>query len=163
MSCIGMAPDAVATSVTNLELGAAVTVLSLAILLLSAITIRNVVKAVRTKGRTGAIRRYVTALVAALLLIPLIRFSDVEIHLLMNPEYVVGRTIGFCQVFARGAGIEFRYKVDGISYTNCNTFHPLSKDEIEVPGGFYQVRYSARFPGKGRIDFKKPSSQPTED
>ena len=74
--------------------------------------------------------------------------------LLKNPEYVQGTTVGYCDVFARGQGIEFEYEVNGQKFRNCNTFHPVSKDSIIVPGGKYQVRYSVKFPGLGRMNFR---------
>ncbi len=154
-----MASGAVATSVTNLELGAAVTVLSLVGLLLSAVAIGNLVRAMRAKHKKSTTRRYVTAFVAVLLLIALVRFASVEFQLLLSPKYAPGKTVGFCQVFARGAGIEFSYEVDGVTYTNCNTFHPLSKDEIDVPNGRYSVRYSHRHPEKGRMDFSRRAGE----
>jgi hypothetical protein len=66
--------------------------------------------------------------------------------------------VGYCEVFARGQGIEFEYEVNGQKFRNCNTFHPVSKDSIIVPGGKYQVRYSAKFPGAGRMNFRLKSN-----
>ena len=80
----------------------------------------------------------------------------VEAALLKNPEYVQGTTVGFCNVFARGQGIEFEYEVAGQKFSNCNTFHPVSKDSIIVPGGKYMVRYSKKIPGAGRMNFHNP-------
>lgn len=78
----------------------------------------------------------------------------VEAALLKNPEYVPGITLGYCSVFALGAGIEFEYEVNGQKIRCCNTFHPISRDSIKVPGGKYRVRYSEKFPDEGRINFK---------
>ena len=80
----------------------------------------------------------------------------VEAALLKSPEYVPGTTIDYCNVFAEGQGIEFEYEVNGRKFLNCDTFHPISKDSIIVPGGKYMVRYSQKFPDKGRMDFQKP-------
>lgn len=78
-----------------------------------------------------------------------------ESELLKNPKYTTGITISYCSAFARGEGIEFEYDVNGVKYRNCNTFHPISKDSIIVPGGKYLVRYSKLYPAKGRMDFKR--------
>lgn len=80
----------------------------------------------------------------------------VEAALLKSPEYLSGTTIGYCKVFAKGQGIEFEYEINGDKFINRDTFHPISKDSIIVPGGKYLVRYSKKFPGKGRMDFRKP-------
>lgn len=79
----------------------------------------------------------------------------VEEALLKKPEYVTGTTLGYCEVFAKGRGIEFEYEAGGRKYRNCNTYHPVSKDSILVPGGKYQVRFSKKFAGKGRMNFRK--------
>ncbi|MCK9451672.1 MAG: hypothetical protein M0Q90_08275 [Bacteroidales bacterium] len=80
----------------------------------------------------------------------------VEAALLKNPEYLSGTTIGYCNAFAKGQGVEFEYEINGHKYLNCDTFYPVSKDSILVPGGEYLVRYSKEFPDKGRMDFQKP-------
>lgn len=77
----------------------------------------------------------------------------VEGALLKNDEYVKGTTIGYCSVFMLGKGIEFEYEAHGQKFRNCNTFYPIGKDSIQVPGGRYKVRYAEKFPGKGRMDF----------
>jgi len=79
----------------------------------------------------------------------------IEATLLESPEYVSGTTIGYCNAFAKGQGIEFEYEINGHKYLNCDTFYPISKDSIVVPGGQYLVRYSKKFPDKGRMDFQK--------
>lgn len=81
----------------------------------------------------------------------------IEAALLQNPEYVLGTTIGYCNVFAKGQGIEFEYEVNGKKFINCDTFHPISKDSIVVPGGKYIVRYSKEIPDEGRMNFNKNS------
>ncbi len=78
----------------------------------------------------------------------------VEAALLKSQEYVPGITLGYCSVFALGTGIEFEYEVNGQKIRCCNTFHPISRDSIKVPGGKYIVRYSEKFPDEGRINFK---------
>ena len=80
----------------------------------------------------------------------------VEGALLNNSTYVKGTTIGYCSVFGLGKGIEFEYEVNGRKFRNCNTFYPISKEKIKVPGGIFNVRYSQNFPDKGRMDFKRP-------
>lgn len=80
----------------------------------------------------------------------------VEGALLNNASYVKGTTIGYCSVFGLGKGIEFEYEADGRKFRNCDTFYPIAKESIKVPGGIFSVRYSQKFPDKGRMDFKKP-------
>ncbi len=79
----------------------------------------------------------------------------VEGAMLLHPQYVEGNTIGYCSVFALGNGIEFEYEINGKKFRNCNTFYPLSKDSIKVPGGKYRVRFANPFLEKGRMDFEK--------
>lgn len=154
-----MSPLLIADNVTTDELGASVAVQSLIILLLASFTLRNLVKLARGGEGKRGIRRVSATVALALLLVPMTRFYNVEIRLLLAPQYTTGTTLGFCQAFARGKGIEFQYEVDGATYTNCNTFHPLTVDEIEVPQGHYRVRYSEQYPAKGRMDFGKPISK----
>ena len=78
-----------------------------------------------------------------------------EAALLKSPEYITGTTTGYCSVFAQGLGIEFEYEAKGKKFVNCNTFHPIPKKNIQVPGGKYLVRFSNKYPGKGRMDFGK--------
>lgn len=78
----------------------------------------------------------------------------VELALLKRPEYVTGTTIGYCSVFALGAGIEFEYYANGQKIRCCNTYHPISKDSIVAIGGKYIVRFSGEFPEDGRMNFK---------
>lgn len=77
-----------------------------------------------------------------------------ESALLKNPDYVTGTTLGYCSVFALGAGIEFEYQINGQKFRSCNTYHPLSKDSIVAFGGKYKVRVSKNFPESGRMNFK---------
>lgn len=151
-----MSPHLIADNVTTDELGASVAVQSLILLLLAFFTLRNLVKLARGGEGNRSIRRVSATVVLALLLVPMTRFYNLEIRLLLAPQYTTGTTMGICQAIARGKGIEFQYQVDGTSYTNCSTFHPRKIDEIEVPKGRYQVRYSQQYPGKGRMDFGKP-------
>jgi hypothetical protein len=79
----------------------------------------------------------------------------VEGAMLRHPQYVKGHTMGYCSVFALGKGIEFEYEINGKRFRNCDTFYPLPKDSIKVPGGEYRVRYAKKFPERGRMDFQK--------
>jgi hypothetical protein len=79
----------------------------------------------------------------------------VEGALLLHPQYTEGTTIRYCSVFALGKGIEFEYEINGKKFRNCNTFYPLPRDSIKVPGGEYRVRYAKKFPERGRMDFQK--------
>lgn len=87
-----------------------------------------------------------------------IREFRIEGALLERPVYVQGTTTGYCSVFARGTGIAFFYELDGKRYVRCNSFYPVPKDSIVVPGGKYKVRCSEKFKGSGRMIFTKGSS-----
>ena len=90
-----------------------------------------------------------------LISIPVLRWYDIEGHLLNHEEYTIGTTLAVCQVFAKGAGIEFSYEVGGVKYQNCNTYHPFKREQIILSGGEYYVRFSKKYPDKGRMDFKR--------
>ncbi len=106
------------------------------------------------RGRRKAVRGVIAVVLFALAIIVIERIQ-VEGSLLGSSEYAIGTTIGHCQVFAKGKGIEFEYEVGGKKYKNCNTFHPIAINNIIVPNGKYYVRYSENYPEKGRIDFNK--------
>ncbi|MBV6479190.1 MAG: hypothetical protein HGGPFJEG_01951 [Ignavibacteria bacterium] len=108
------------------------------------------------KGTKG--KKIINLILLLLLIIVMgivIRQYLIEASLLKSSLYITGTTIGYCNVFAEGPGIEFEYEIDGQKYINCNTYHPISKDSIKVPGGKYFVRYSNEFQDQGRIDFNK--------
>lgn len=125
------------------------------ILLLSGVAI-NTFKFFRADSGKKKLRRIIIIIVLALLSLPVMRVFDIENNLLNNAKYTTGTTTGYCNVFAKGEGVEFEYEVNGRIYINCNTFHPTPKDEIKVPAGRYRVRYSEKYLGKGRMDFNKP-------
>ena len=143
-------------AVTDLELLAsqAVKFILLALLLFGVgLNLYKVWKEI--EGRKKIVRS-VIAIVLFALTIPVARWIQVEGSLLSSSEYTIGTTIGFCQVFAKGKGIEFEYEVTGEQYRACNTYHPVSIDNIVVPNGKYFVRYSEKYPERGRINFNKP-------
>lgn len=116
--------------------------------------IYNVFKIIRSEsGKKKLINSIILAILSVAIFMVLKEYR-IEAALLKSPQYVQGTTVGHCDVFARGKGIEFEYEVDGRKYRNCNTYHPVSKDSILVPGGKYQVRYSIKFPGSGRMNFR---------
>ncbi len=105
------------------------------------------------------VRKIINGFILAILLcISFLVFRQyrLEAALLKNPHFVPGTTLGDCRVFAEGRGVSFEYIVNGRKYIVCNTFHPLSRDSIKVPGAKYRVRYAPEFPGEGRMDFSKP-------
>ncbi|MCF8244163.1 MAG: hypothetical protein K9J37_03715 [Saprospiraceae bacterium] len=112
-----------------------------------------------TKKENGVKRKAVRVAIAVLLFsltVPLFRWIQIEGSLLQSDDYVIGTTVGLCQVFAKGKGIEFKYEVDGKQFQNCNTYHPVPIGSIVVTDGKYYVRISKKYPEKGRIDFSKP-------
>ncbi len=143
-------------TVTDLELMAAQAVKFILLGLLIFGIGLNLLKAWKTSSGKKKVIRIVFAIVFFALAIPVFRWIEVEGSMLSSGEYVIGTTLGFCEVFAKGKGIEFEYEIDGIKYKNCNTYHPIPIDNIKVPGGKYYVRYSKKYPEKGRINFQKP-------
>ncbi|MCC7233508.1 MAG: hypothetical protein IT242_11235 [Bacteroidia bacterium] len=140
--------------VNNEELLTSQIVKSILLILLITGIVFNVLRIIRTGSNT---RKIINAGILSLLIVIIVfvfREFRVEAALLKYPEYVTGTTTGTCSVFARGQGIEFEYEINGQTYRNCNTYYPVSKDSIVVPGGKYQVRYTNKFPDKGRMDFR---------
>ncbi len=144
-------------TVTDLELTASQAVKVIFVLILTFGVVLNLFKAFKASALRWKILRISIALFFMVVALPVIHWIRIEGSLLSTPMYTTGTTLGFCPVFAKGKGIEFEYEVNGNKYRNCNTFHPIPIDSIEVPDGKYLVRYSVRFPEEGRIDFhKKP-------
>jgi hypothetical protein len=111
----------------------------------------------RLFGKESTKRKMINFVIFALLSVSIIfvyRAYRIEATLLNKPLYVTGITLGYCSVFALGTGIEFEYEVNGQKFRCCNTFHPISKDSIVVPGQKYIVRYSETFPDAGRMNFR---------
>lgn len=140
--------------VTDEELLASQIVKTILLFLIGAGIIFNIFRIIRAESKTKRIINISILTILSVSLFFVINEYRVEAALLKNPEYVTGTTVGACSVFARGRGIEFEYEVNGRKYRNCNTFHPVSIDSITVPGGKYLVRFSARFPGSGRMNFR---------
>ncbi|MBI5857720.1 MAG: hypothetical protein HZB42_08715 [Sphingobacteriales bacterium] len=141
--------------VTDEELLTSQIVKTILLILTGAGIIYNLFRIVRKKSKSKRIINSVIFIILSVAIIFIFKEYRVESALLKNPEYVQGTTIGYCNVFARGQGIEFEYEVNGQKFRNCNTYHPVSKDSIIVPGGKYEVRYSQKFSGKGRMNFRK--------
>ncbi len=141
---------------TDLELTASQAVKSIFILILISGALFNLYRFFKAKTTAKRIFTGIFAIALVLIAAPVIKWFDIEGNLLNHSEYVPGITKGFCQEFAKGAAIEFEYELDGVKYANCNTYHPVPKDKIMVPGGKYKVRVSKKYPGKGRMDFNKP-------
>jgi hypothetical protein len=141
--------------VTDEELLTSQIVKTILLILLSAGIIYNLFRIFKSESK---LNRIINSAILALLCVAIIlvfkEFRE-EASLLKQPKFAKGITTEYCSVFARGAGIEFEYEVNGITYRNCNTYHPIGKDQIIVPGGYYIVRYSNDYPEKGRMDFKQ--------
>ncbi|HLG40010.1 MAG TPA: hypothetical protein VI461_10090 [Chitinophagaceae bacterium] len=110
----------------------------------------------RTGSKTVKTVNLIILPVLVFLLFFVLKEFRFEAALLKYPAYVQGTTVGYCDDFARGQGIEFEYEVNGQKYRNCDSFHPVSKDSVVVPGGKYFVRYSKKYPGEGRMNFQIP-------
>lgn len=144
--------------VTDDQLLASQIVKTILLLVISGGIIFNIYRITRFASKRKRAINMAILIMLCLALIFVVRVYLIEFALLKSPVYVTGTTIGDCNVFAEGRGIEFEYEMNGKKYRNCNTFHPVPKDSITVPGGKYWVRTSNRFPGKGRIDFNKKAN-----
>lgn len=144
--------------VTDEELLTSQIIKTIVLCLAGAGIIYNLIKIIRTDSQKKRIINSIIFIILSVAVWLVMKEYRVEAALLKNPTYVQGTTVGYCEVFARGRGVEFEYEADGRKYRNCNTFHPVSKDSIVVPGGKYQVRYSKQFPGSGRMNFRLKSN-----
>ncbi len=102
------------------------------------------------------LRRALYSTVLFSLIFPVYATYQEESTLLDSNKFVPGTTVRFCNEFMLGSGVEFTYAVDGETYINCNTFHPIPKDSLAVPNGKYLVRYSDQYPERGRINLRMP-------
>lgn len=78
----------------------------------------------------------------------------IEAELLKKPIYVVGKTIGYCNVFGK-SNIDFEYEINGKIFKGCDAYSPIPQTAIIAIGGKYYVRYSEKYPENGRMDFSK--------
>ena len=143
-------------TVTDLELLASQVVKVLAIAILVSAAVINIAKALRVRSAKYQLGRVVISIGLLIISFLILQWVFIEGSLLNSDQYVIGTTIGLCHVFVRGQGVEFEYQLDGQTYRNCNTSHPIPIGEINAAGGKYYVRYSTEYPEFGRIDFQKP-------
>lgn len=78
----------------------------------------------------------------------------IEAELLKKPKYVIGKTVGYCKTFGK-SNIDFEYEINGKIFEGCDAYSPISPNAIIANGGKYYVRYSEKYPEKGRMDFSK--------
>lgn len=116
----------------------------------------NLLRLFRAFNYRTRLRRALYCIVLFSLIFPVYKTYQEESTLLDSDKFVPGTTMGFCSEFMLGSGVEFTYTVDSVTFTNCNTFHPIPKDSLTVPNGKYLVRYSDRYPERGRINLKMP-------
>jgi hypothetical protein len=141
--------------VTDEELLTSQIVKTILLFIIGAGIVYNLFRVIRAGSKTRKIINAIIFAILAVVIVLVFKEYRVEAALLKNPEYVRGNTVGYCDVFARGRGIEFEYEMNGQKFRNCNTFHPVSKDSIIISGGKYMVRYSLKFPGSGRMNFRQ--------
>lgn len=141
--------------VTDEELIASEVVKTILLILIIVGIVYNLVRLIKGNSKSRKVINFIILLFLSVLIFFVGKEYLVELALLRNSGYVKGTTIGYCNVFALGKGIEFEYEVNGRKFRNCNTFYPVSKDSIKVPGGEYGVRITKQFPGRGRMDFQK--------
>ncbi len=142
-------------SVTDAQLVVSQIVKSILLAAILAAAIINLRSALKHPLKRWKYGRVTMALILTFLTLPIIKWLKIDGAMLRSNEYVAGRTIELCEVFARGQGIKFEYVVDGHKYSNCNTFHPMNIENIKIPDGYYFVRYSSKYPSRGRIDFER--------
>lgn len=146
--------------VTDEELIASEVVKTILLILIVVGIVYNLVRLIRVSTKSRKPLNFIILLFLFILVFFVGREYLVEGAMLKNPQYVKGTTIGYSSVFALGKGIEFEYEINGKKFRNCNTFYPVAKDSIKVPGGEYSVRYSQNFPYEGRMDFQRPQKRP---
>jgi hypothetical protein len=142
--------------VTDEELLASEVVKTILLILIGVSIVYNLIRLIRSGTKSRKMINLIILLFLFLLFFFVGKEYIVEGAMLRNPQYVKGTTIGYCSVFALGKGIEFEYEINGKKFRNCNTFYPVTKDSIKVPGGEYRVRFAQKFPDNGRMDFQKP-------
>ena len=141
--------------VTDQELMVAQIVKGILLVALLAGILINIRSAIRATDPKRRIWRFLLSSLLLALAVSVIRWLQIDGSILKSQQYVPGRTTGICDLFGRGKGVSFEYELDGVKYFGCSTYHPLRLDSIKVPGGYYEVRYSDKYPSRGRIDFKK--------
>lgn len=141
--------------VTDEELLASEVVKTILLILILVGVVYNLIRLINKGTKKRKIINFIILLSLTVLFFFIGKEYLVEGALLRNSEYVKGTTIGYCNVFALGKGIEFKYEVNGKEFRNCNNFYPVSRDSIKVPGGKFSVRIAKGFPNRGRMDFKK--------
>ena len=142
--------------VTDEELLASEVVKTILLILILVGIVYNLIRVIRSGTKSRKIINIFILIFLFILVFFVGKEYIVEGAMLRDPQYVKGTTIGYCSVFALGKGIEFEYEINGKKFRNCNTFYPVAKDSIKVPGGEYSVRFAKRFPDRGRMDFQKP-------
>lgn len=141
--------------VTDEELLASEIVKTILLILIIVGIVYNLVRIVRGNSKSTNSINFIILLFLFVLIFFVGKEYIVEGAMLRYPQYVKGTTIGYCSMFALGKGIEFEYEINGKKFRNCNTYYPVAKDSIKVPGGEFSVRYAPSFPGRGRMDFQK--------
>jgi len=140
--------------ITNEELITSQIVKSILLIVIGSGIIYKMSIIIKNKSKRKTAINFVILIALTISAFLIIKEYRIEASLLEHPEYVQGITLSYCNAFARGEGITFEYEVNGIKYTNCNTFYPVLKDSIIVPGGKYSVKFSTKFPESGRMNFK---------
>ena len=143
--------------VTDEELLASEVVKTILLILILVGIVYNLIRIIRSGTKSRKIINIFILLVLFVVVFFVGKEYIVEGTMLRNPQYINGTTIGYCSVFALGKGIEFEYEINGKKFRNCNTFYPVAKDSIKVPGGKFSVRFAQSFPDRGRMDFQKKS------
>lgn len=144
-------------SVTDLELIAAQSVKFILLLILIAGGILQLNRALSGRTMKRKIWKISLSILFVLLAVLVCKQIIIDGSLLNSSNYTIGTTLGICQVFARGSGISFEYNIGPNKYLGCSTSHPIPMDSLTIEGGKYFVRFSNKYPDKGRIDFRKPS------
>jgi hypothetical protein len=99
--------------VTDDQLLASQIVKTILLLVISGGILFNIYRLVKFVSKRKRAINLSILIILCLALIFVVRVYLIEFALLKSPVYVTGTTIGNCNVFAEGRGIEFEYEVNG--------------------------------------------------
>ncbi|MBI3141685.1 MAG: hypothetical protein HYZ16_02535 [Bacteroidetes bacterium] len=115
----------------------------------------NLIKSIKAISPKTRMVRLGLMVLFGLLAWPMIKYAIMDGYLWLEPVFAQGRTIGHCEQALRGKALAYEYEIEGKTYRGCQTYHPISLSEIQVEGGHYWVRYSPKYPWRGKIYFNK--------
>lgn len=115
----------------------------------------NLIKIVKITSPKTRMLRLGLVILFSLLAWPMIKYAIMDGYLWLEPGFAEGHTTGTCEQALRGKALAYEYEVGGQTYKRCQTYHPMALSEIQAEGGVYWVRYSPKYPWRGKIYFNK--------